>query len=119
MLFAQDQEDGNFYYNTGFFYLKSTQFTIDLLRQTIENQRKDPNNAIDQIVLHNILKKNKFNDSRLVGLDPILFASGKVYFHSSLNKHWDLAPYTVHANYMIGLQTKIDAFKSHKMWLLK
>lgn len=117
-LFSQDQEYRTFYYNTGFFSLKSTQFTIDLLMKTIKNQRQNSDYAMEQIVFNDILKSNKFNDSRLVGLDPILFACGRVYFHLGLNKKWNVAPYIVHANYMIGLEVKINAFKAHNLWLI-
>ena len=118
-LFSQDQEKRNLYFNTGFFSLRSTDFTIDLLLQVIQIQRKKPKNAIEQVVFNDILKLNKFSDSRLMGLDPILFASGRVYFQYKINKNWNLLPYTVHANYMVGEKEKVKSLNSSGFWLVK
>ena len=114
--FAGSLKIFSLYFNTGFFSLRSTDITIDLLLKVIQNQRKNPNVALEQIVLNDILKVNKFNDSRLMGLDPILFASGRVYFQFNINKNWNLLPYTVHANYMVGENEK--SLNSSGLWLV-
>ena len=118
IIFTQDQDPNKFYYNTGLFYAKSTLFVENLFKSLIEVQRKDPQNSIDQIVLDKMLKESKFNDSRLLGLDPFLFASGKVFFHDNLNVKMNISPYTVHANYLIGESGKINAFKSKNLWFI-
>ena len=120
ILFTQDNEDYKInYYNTGLFYAKSTSYTIDLFRKIIEIQRKDVNNSMEQIVLNALLRKNKYNDCRLIGLDPILFSSGNVFFNFQLNKIFGLNPYTVHPNYIAGENEKINALKLNNMWLVK
>jgi hypothetical protein len=54
-----------------------------------------------------------------MGLDPILFASGRVYFQYKINKNWNLLPYTVHANYMVGEKEKVKSLNSSGFWLVK
>jgi hypothetical protein len=118
LLFSVDQEHRNNYYNTGLFMAKCTPYSIDLFLNLINEQRKSPEHSIDQIVLGNMLKKTKFNDSRIIGLDPILFASGKVFLHDKLNKRFNLTPYTFHANYLVGIEAKINALKANNLWFL-
>jgi len=119
ILFSQDSQDHTNYYNTGFFYAKSSAYTIDLFMKIIEIQRKDPKNAMEQTILNNLLTKNKYNDCRLVGLDPILFASGRIVYQKKLLNIFTLNPYTVHANYIAGQPAKISALKSSNMWLIE
>jgi len=64
---AQDQEPSDFFYNTGLFYAKSTHFCKQLFLKLIQEIRKDSENAIDQVVLGNMLRANNYNDSRIVG----------------------------------------------------
>ncbi len=118
LLFSVDQEHRNNYYNTGLFMAKCTSYSIDLFLNLINEQRKSPEHSIDQIVFSNMLKKTKFNDSRIIGLDPILFASGKVFLHDKLNKRFNLTPYTFHANYLVGMEAKINALKANNLWFL-
>ncbi len=118
LLFSMDQGHRNNYYNTGLFMAKSTSYSINLFLDLINEQRKSPENSIDQIVFGNMLKKTKFNDSRIIGLDPILFASGKVFLQEKLNKKFNLTPYTFHANYLVGLDAKINALKANNFWYL-
>ena len=117
ILFSQDNQEGTLYYNTGFFFAKSTKYTINLFLTIIQMQRRDPDNAMEQIILNNMLRTNKFKDSRLVGLDPFLYSSGKVFFILKLNSEMSIHPFTVHPNYLVG-QEKITALKSNNMWLI-
>ena len=55
---------------------------------------------------------------KIIGLDPILFASGKVFLHDKLNKRFNLTPYTFHANYLVGMEAKINALKANNLWFL-
>jgi len=118
LLFSIDQEGRNNYYNTGLFFAKSTPYSIQLFLDLINEQRKSPEHSIDQQVFSRMLIKRKFNDSRIIGLDPILFASGKVFLHEKLNKKLNLNPYTFHANYLIGMNAKINALKENNFWYI-
>ena len=118
VLFSMDQIDNvkTNHYNTGLFFAKSTAFSINLFLNLVNKQRKRPKKSIDQHVLRKILQRKKFKESRIIGLDPILFASGNVFLKEKLNKKFNLTPYTFHANYIIGMDQKIMALKQNNFW---
>lgn len=55
-----------------------------------------------------MLSKIKHNDNRMVGLDHILYASGKSYFHEKIHDKLNITPYIVHATYMAGKERNKD-----------
>ena len=67
IIIAQDQQPNDFFYNMGLFYIKSSIFSKELFLKLIQEMQKNSENAIAQVVLNNMLRKNKFNDSRISG----------------------------------------------------
>ena len=119
LIMSQDQQIRKLNYNTGLFYARSTAFTIDLFKKVIENQRKDPDNAMEQYILSDILESINYKDTKIFGLDPMLFASGMVYFWERINQKFNLQPYSVHANYFFGKESKKRAFRSEGLWFVQ
>lgn len=108
-------------YNTGFFVVKSTAFTCKLFFDLIQIQRQYPNTN-EQLLFNKLIETtkqmNSLKTNQITGLDPILYANGKVFFQLKLNRKFNTQPYTVHANYMIGEKNKTEAFKSNNLWLI-
>lgn len=119
LILTQDNMLRTFNYNMGLFYARATIFVQTLFLRLILEQRKDPIGSIDQLVLRKMLSEEKYNDSRIIGLDPILFPSGQVFFHEKLNDKLNIKPYTVHANYIVGKEKKIDILKSKGLWFVE
>jgi len=95
------------------------------LTETIYQNRTSREN--DQIMMFTILKQNRFN-LNLHLLNPGHFPNGLLYFselhtdprYESLHtqfKNAKLPVYFVHANWMVGVDTKIKALKSKNLWL--
>jgi hypothetical protein len=116
ILFSQDQINNVLHFNTGFFYAKPTEFVISLFKKLIESQQTNPNGAIDQLYLHDMLMKTRFNDSRIEALDSLLYPSGQVYFNLNLNANMEIKPMIIHANYRVGKKSKINTLKRGKFW---
>ncbi len=108
-------------YNTGFFAVKSTLFTRNLFAELLQFQRQNPNeneqNLFNQL-LFRTTRTNSLKINELEFLDPLLFTNGKVFFKLKLNEHFNLKPYTVHANFMIGKKNKMTALKNNNMWFI-
>ena len=84
--------------------------------------------ANDQILLMHILKENKFN-IKLHLLDPTYFPNGLLYFHErhpdpkfkDIHDHFKNSKnpvYFVHANWMVGVDTKIEALNMKGLWYI-
>ncbi len=80
---------------------------IALLKKLMEKQRKNPDKAVDQLVLHNMLEKIGFIDRRMEPLDPLLYPSGKVFFDLALNTAMNIKLMIVHANYRVGSKAMV------------
>ena len=98
----------------------------NLLCKLIYNNRNDNNN--DQIILRNVLMKipNLYN---IKTFDILKFPNGLLYFNELHdNIQWRKAQedyrsspnntHFVHANWMVGVDTKINAFKSKQLWFI-
>jgi hypothetical protein len=100
--------------------------TITLMRSIYENRTSSTN---DQIILLNILRQN-LNAITITSLNMMQFPNGLLYF-SELSEnptHRELqlkfkqstAPvYFVHANWMVGMENKIDALKKKGLWFVQ
>jgi hypothetical protein len=116
--FSQDQMDNVLYFNTGFIYAKPTKFVTSLLKNLREEQLANTT-KMQQFVLHDMLMKNGFDDKRIETLDPILYASGYIFFDLfNGTGGMGFRPLIVHANYMLGKDTKIQKLKQHNFWYL-
>jgi lipopolysaccharide biosynthesis glycosyltransferase len=96
------------------------------LTEYIYNRRTSTAN--DQVFLAHLLKEHHF-DIKLHLLEPTHFPNGLLYFHE---RHPDLKykplhdqfknstnpVYFVHANWMVGVDTKIEALKMKGLWYL-
>lgn len=110
---------------TGCMLLFPKVVTIKLMQSIYENRTSADN---DQIILLNILMSNP-NTINILPLNKLQFPNGLLYFNE-LNdnpKYRELQVqfmkstypvYFVHANWMVGIETKINAFKSKGLWVV-
>ncbi len=106
----------------GCMLIKSSNNTINLTKFLSQQNITDMN---DQVFLCNILSKNNILS---IGLFPFVhFINGEIYFKENSNfpevrdifKNSKEPLYFVHANCMIGLETKIKALKEKGLWFLE
>jgi hypothetical protein len=110
---------------TGCMLLFPKPVTIKLVQSIYENRTSADN---DQIILLNILMNNP-NAINILPLNKLQFPNGLLYF-SELNdnpnyrelqlqfRQSNYPVYFVHANWMVGMETKIDAFKKKRLWFV-
>jgi lipopolysaccharide biosynthesis glycosyltransferase len=121
---AAMQDDVNMFC-TGCMLLFPKPITIQLMQSVYENRTSSEN---DQIVLMHILMQNP-NIITIMTLNMLQFSNGLLYFNELHDnpKYRELQikfkqsvfpVYFVHANWMIGLDTKIDAFKKKGLWFV-
>lgn len=117
MAFMVDQEGKM--HNTGFFYAAPTTFVIRTFERVLAVQRMKPATAMEQYVLHNILRhRSELYDPRIACLDDLLYASGQVRFRLRLNTKFNITPLVVHTNYLFGYDAKIRALVHGGYWYL-
>ena len=99
--------------------------TIELTQFMYSNKNNTYN---DQVFINNLFKNNPLV-FRILVLSENQFPNGLLYFNElKPEPHFREAQekfnnstesvYFVHANYMVGIQTKIDAFKSKNLWFI-
>jgi hypothetical protein len=99
--------------------------TISLIDLIIKNKNDKMN---DQLLMNNILSSNP-NIFNIFTLSECNFPNGLLYFNElSDNPYFRQAQtffkksmepvYFVHANYMIGIDTKIEALKQKNLWFI-
>lgn len=99
--------------------------TIKLMRSIYENRTSAEN---DQVILLRILCENP-NAINIMSLNMMQFPNGLLYFNElsetpiykdlQLKFYESTHPvYFVHANWMVGMETKIDAFKRKGLWFV-
>jgi hypothetical protein len=99
--------------------------TIKLMKSVYENRT---NKEGDQIILAHILRNNP-KALNILSLNTLQFPNGLLYFselHSNPRfreqqlqfRKSTLPVYFVHANWMVGMQTKIDALKKKGLWFV-
>jgi lipopolysaccharide biosynthesis glycosyltransferase len=108
---------------TGCMLLFPTPITLKLVRSIYANRTSEDN---DQITLAKILMQNP-NIIKIMPLNKVQFPNGLLYFNEpnenpvyrrfqdQFNKS-TLPVYFVHANWMIGMETKIEALKRKGLW---
>lgn len=110
---------------TGCMLLFPKPLTIKLIQSIYENRTSADN---DQIILLTILMNNP-NIINILPLNKMQFPNGLLYFNE-LNdnpryrelqlqfKESTHPVYFVHANWMVGMETKIEAFKGKNLWFV-
>jgi hypothetical protein len=121
--FAQDQFQRDVSLNSGFFYaLASTNATMRLFGVLINECNKSPEHfAAENAVIRRILSSNiqpAFNWTEIVGLDPLLYASHKLYIKFKLNDRMGVKPFVVHADFSHFPHKNIRMMKDNGLWLL-
>jgi hypothetical protein len=135
-------------YSTGFFYARATPFVKDFFRRVVDKQLKNNEKSdfsdiaarsiqfiksffsvhaelreetdnFDQSAVNSILSETNFNDSRADKLDPLLYASGEVFFTKQLNRKFGIDPFIVHVNHLSSNEDKVEALKSANFWFLQ
>jgi len=118
------QDDINMYC-TGCMLLFPKPITLKLVKSIYFNKSNEEN---DQIILFKILNDNP-NKIKIFKLNKFQFPNGLLFFND-LNNDVHLRElqllfvqsqhpiYLVHANWMVGIETKITAFKSKGLWFI-
>jgi hypothetical protein len=117
VLFSQDLEPRIVYCNTGFFFAMATPFVKTLFATILDRSQKNKD-SVEQFILRDLLLERRFNDSRVDTLDLLLYANGNIHFNANLNGNLRVKPFIVHANYMVGRDSKVNNLKSRGHWLL-
>ena len=110
---------------TGCMLLFPKPITIQLMQSVYENRTSSEN---DQIILMYILMQNR-NTINIMILNTLQFPNGLLYFNElhdnpkyrelQIKFKQSIFPvYFVHANWMIGMETKINAFKKKGLWFV-
>jgi hypothetical protein len=110
---------------TGCFLIFPNNKTIQLINCVIKNHN-DKNN--DQIIINYILQNNK-NIFNISTFSKENFPNGLLYFnelsdnlnfrqHQIFFKNSTEPVYFVHANFMVGIEVKIEAFKNKQLWFI-
>lgn len=109
---------------TGCMLMMPNMKTIQITEFMYSNKNKDHN---DQVFINNIFRNNPIFNIGV--LNENQFPNGLLYFNElkeeihfreaqeKFNKSTEPV-FFVHANYMVGMQTKIDAFKSKNLWFI-
>jgi hypothetical protein len=105
VLFTQDPVSRGLCYNTGFFNARATPFVKSLFMKILTEQKvADRSSDIGKETLNRILQSSNFNDSRIGGLDLLLYASSSIYFEQNLNHKMNIAPLVVFQNHSIDIK---------------
>jgi lipopolysaccharide biosynthesis glycosyltransferase len=110
---------------TGCMLLFPKPITIKLMQTIYENRTSTEN---DQIIMMRILTHIR-NAINILPLNKLQFPNGLLYFNKLHNddkyrelqikfKQSNLPVYVVHANWMVGMETKIDALKKKGLWFV-
>lgn len=108
----------------------NTPRTLQLIRSVIANKSNENN---DQVIMQNLVEKFSPKHFEVGTLSIIYFPCGVLFFNEpwvtkdskyiEAFKEYDSVKnkktFFVHANWMVGHQTKIDALKAHGLWYLK
>jgi hypothetical protein len=113
---------------TGCFLMRTSDKTLKWIENMIENKR----NIGDQIILREIIQRGLLDGYTVRLFLNHKFPNGLLYF-AELNDNPHMRQHQieyrnrpnrgseamlVHANYMIGIDTKIEAFKKHNLWFI-
>lgn len=110
---------------TGCFLIFPNDKNIQLINCVISNQNNENN---DQIIINQILQNNK-NIFNISTFPKETFPNGLLYFselsdnlnfkkHQTDFKNSTEPVYLVHANFMVGIDVKIEALKSKHLWFI-
>ena len=108
---------------TGCMLLFPKPTTLKLVKSIYENRTSEDN---DQIILMKILIQNP-NVINIMPLNKMQFPNGLLYFselnenpfYRNIQEQFNASTYPVyfvHANWMVGMETKIAAFKRKDLW---
>lgn len=104
--------------NGGFFIAMPTVKVCEFFQEVIRRFNTETALA-DQYVMNVVLDEwNLKYSSYVYHLCKFLFPNGLVYYHHKMNKKLNIIPMVVHANFFVGLGSKINAIKSSGMWYI-
>ena len=120
MFIQEDQPAPKLVHCAGFAFYRSTQNTINFVKQWIRRLEINKHKKPDQMVLNIMLREKVIRKHFKVKiLDPKKFVSGRVYFDAEWRKnHTDVKPVFLHNNWIIGHDVKVDRFKTLGFWFI-
>ena len=108
------------YYNSGFVYARSNEFSRLTSERILDNQRFSYVYQSQQAPLNIIMNTFRERGLRTCALDPLLFVNGHLIRPSEDDDTGDLHPqaYILHINWTDGLQEKLDRLRKIGFWYL-
>ena len=105
------------YYNSGFFYIKNTVFSLKTWNKLFDNYDKVFTYRSQQEPLNIILNTYKNRGLRTFRLDESLFVNGHLF---TPNKEYSLSEeaYVVHASWTGNIEEKLRNLKKMNLWYL-
>lgn len=105
-------------YCTGFWFIKRTDKNKEILNKVINIHKeflKYKESFGDEGAFNRIMKTENIQDVKIQLLSRSLFPNGDVFFNRKIDKQ---EKYLVHANFIIGIDKKIEMLKKHNLWYL-
>ncbi len=108
------------YYNSGFVYARSNEFSRLTWERILDNQRFVYKYQSQQAPIIIVMNTFRERGLRTCGLDPDLFVNGHLIRSDRLNDAGTLHPqaYIVHFNWTDGLQQKLERKRNFGLWYL-
>ncbi|CAD5124011.1 unnamed protein product [Dimorphilus gyrociliatus] len=116
-----DRDELEMKYNSGFYFLKASHLTVELLRRAIWLAEHDNFTQSDQYYLNTAIRYSvsKFG-LKLCELDKSTFPCGSVYFHEGQREFYDDSPckdcVIAHNNWIISAASKRYRAREHLFW---
>lgn len=118
--------------NTGFIWFRNTLATRDLVREFLERppqkddqhslnllmSRREGHTRINPSPLERRTQCSHYAGVSLNILPHVLFGSQEYFTQFELDAIAFVTPYMIHANYLTGLETKVNLFKKLGLWLV-
>ena len=120
-MFMNDGVNARFqplYYNSGFFHIRNTVFSVKTWNKLFDNYDKVFTYRSQQEPLNIILNNYRNRGLRTFRLDESLFVNGHLF---TPNKKYSLSDetYVVHASWTGNLKEKLRNLKSMDLWYLE
>lgn len=97
---------------TGFFLMRSSQRSRNVLHKSIELLKSSPNDNVNDQTAFNTIYRTTFPRIRVRLLPRKTYPNGEIYFE----RKETVNPFIVHNNYLTNTPDKIARFKEHGLW---
>eukprot|EP00668_Euglena_longa_P029338 GGOE01036684.1.p1 GENE.GGOE01036684.1~~GGOE01036684.1.p1 ORF type:complete len:375 (+),score=86.72 GGOE01036684.1:170-1126(+) len=118
---GQDFTPGRCYVNTGFYYAKPTQQSIQFIKRAEKECFSGRPTLLgdrdDQTYVNELLKADEENPPhRMACFDPCRWTNGNTFFKYHIPQKMGQKAVSVHANFMTGSEKKRKKFQDNGLW---